>query len=101
MAATKKTDPTGLSEQFWPDRFLPDQNEQPLKKRIPRFAYYPFGGGPRICLGNGFAMLEACLVLATIAQSFRLQLDLNQQVLMKVRVTLDFESEVPMRVVAR
>lgn len=43
-------------------------------QRIPRYAYFPFGGGPRICIGNSFALMEATLVLATIAQKYRLVL---------------------------
>jgi cytochrome P450 len=39
--------------------------------RLPRFAYLPFGAGPRICIGNGFAMTEAMLILATLARRFR------------------------------
>jgi cytochrome P450 len=87
--------------QFWPERFLPDETGQPLERRIPRFAYYPFGGGPRICLGNGFAMLEASLILATMAQRYRFQLAANQPVQMKARATLGFESQVPMQPVSR
>ena len=43
-------------------------------QRIPRYAYFPFGGGPRICIGNNFALMEAALVLATIARKYRLRL---------------------------
>lgn len=53
-------------EKFDPDRWLPDRMQ-----RLPRFAYFPFGGGPRQCIGNSFAMMEATLLLATIAQRFR------------------------------
>jgi cytochrome P450 len=42
-----------------------------LARRIPRYAYFPFGGGPRICIGNHFAQMEAVLLLATIARRFR------------------------------
>ena len=45
-----------------------------LMQRIPRYAYFPFGGGPRICIGNNFALMEAALMLATIARRFRLRL---------------------------
>ena len=55
-----------------PDRFLPERWAGDLEKRLPRFAYFPFGGGPRVCIGRGFAMTEAVLLLATIAQRFRL-----------------------------
>jgi cytochrome P450 len=53
-----------------PDVFLPERWEGDLAKRLPRFAYFPFGGGPRLCIGQAFAQLEAVLLLATIAQSF-------------------------------
>jgi len=39
-----------------------------------RFAYFPFGGGPRICIGNGFALMEAQILLATLRRRFRLEL---------------------------
>ncbi len=53
-----------------PDAFRPERWEGDLAKRIPRFAYFPFGGGPRLCIGQSFAQLEAVLVLATLARSF-------------------------------
>jgi cytochrome P450 len=43
-------------------------------QRLPRYAYFPFGGGPRICIGNNFALMEAALVLATIARKYRLRI---------------------------
>jgi cytochrome P450 len=57
-----------------PDAFRPDRWADGLIQRIPRYAYFPFGGGPRICIGNSFALMEATLVLATIAQKYRLRL---------------------------
>jgi cytochrome P450 len=57
-----------------PDRFLPERWEGDLAKRLPRFAYFPFGGGPRQCIGNSFALMEATLILATVAQKFRFKL---------------------------
>ena len=57
-----------------PERFLPERWEGDLAKRLPRFAYFPFGGGPRQCIGNSFALMEATLILATIAQKFRFKL---------------------------
>ena len=52
--------------RFDPDRWLSEQSQ-----KLPRFAYFPFGGGPRQCIGNSFAMMEATLLLATIAQKFQ------------------------------
>ena len=54
-------------ERFDPDRFLPE----PSAAR-PRFAYFPFGGGPRQCIGNNFALMEMVLVLAALARQVRL-----------------------------
>jgi len=57
-----------------PEQFLPERWEGDLLKRIPRFAYFPFGFGARQCIGNAFALMEANLVLATIAQQYRFRL---------------------------
>jgi cytochrome P450 len=43
-------------------------------KTIPSYAYFPFGGGPRVCIGNHFALMEAVLVLACLAKRFRFRL---------------------------
>lgn len=55
-------------QKFDPDRWSPEKAQ-----KLPRFAYFPFGGGPRQCIGSSFAMMEATLLLATIAQRFRLR----------------------------
>jgi cytochrome P450 len=54
-----------------PEKFDPGRWADGLAARLPKFAYFPFGGGPRLCIGNTFAMMEAVLVLATVAQRFR------------------------------
>ncbi|MEM9487678.1 MAG: cytochrome P450 [Myxococcota bacterium] len=54
-----------------PDGFHPERWLDGLDKRLPRFVYLPFGGGPRICIGNHFAMMMSVLVLATITQRVR------------------------------
>lgn len=70
-------------EGFDPDRWTPER-----AKEIPRFAYFPFGGGPRICIGNHFAMMEATLILALIVQRFRIELLPGQRLDLKPSVTL-------------
>src|SRR5262249_48319102 len=57
-----------------PDAFLPERWGDGLAQRLPKYAYFPFGGGPRLCVGNAFAMMEAVLVLATLARRFRFTL---------------------------
>ncbi len=54
-----------------PLRFNPDRWAPEIAERLPKYAYFPFGGGPRICIGNRFAMLEAVLLVATMAQQVR------------------------------
>jgi cytochrome P450 len=58
---------------FWerPDEFLPERFSPEAAAQRPRYAYFPFSGGPRQCIGNGFAMMEAQLILATVAQRYR------------------------------
>jgi cytochrome P450 len=54
-----------------PDTFKPDRWITNDAKQIPTYAYFPFGGGPRICIGRGLMMMEAVLLLATIGQQFQ------------------------------
>jgi cytochrome P450 len=71
-----------------PERFDPTRFSKELSEKRPRFAYLPFGGGPRICIGATLAMTEAILILAVLAQRFRLRLKEDQQVTMQTRITL-------------
>jgi cytochrome P450 len=63
-----------------PGEFRPERWSAPEIHRLPKYAYFPFGGGPRLCIGNGFAMQELVLVLATITQHFRFTLVPGRQV---------------------
>jgi cytochrome P450 len=68
---------------FDPERWRPE-----LRETRPQFAYFPFGGGPRRCIGEGFAWMEGILVLATLAQQWKLHLVPHHPVAMKPVVTL-------------
>ena len=71
-----------------PQRFDPDRWTAEYEEALPRFAYFPFGGGPRQCIGAGFAMTEARLILATVAQRFTMALAPGQRVEPYPSVTL-------------
>jgi cytochrome P450 len=57
-----------------PERFDPDRWTPEFKAALPRFAYFPFGGGPRQCIGESFAWMELVLLVSTIAQRWTLRL---------------------------
>lgn len=59
--------------EFKPERWTPE-----FINALPKYAYFPFGGGPRVCIGNSFAMMEIVLLLATIAQKYRLEMVTNR-----------------------
>jgi cytochrome P450 len=69
--------------RFDPDRFLPDR-----EAALPRFAYMPFGGGKRICIGNQFALMEGQIILATIAQHVSMELVSDHPVGLQPFITL-------------
>jgi cytochrome P450 len=71
-----------------PDRFDPSRFLPPHAEGRPKFAYFPFGGGPRMCIGNHFALVEGPLVLAALAQRFRLELAPGQDVVPDPTFTL-------------
>ena len=70
-------DPRFFSE---PDSFRPERWTEEFVGQLPKYAYFPFGGGPRACIGNYFAMMEIVLLLATIGKRYRLLLAPNQSV---------------------
>lgn len=71
-----------------PDAFQPERFSEENVKRLPRYAYLPFSGGPRVCIGNTFAAMEAVLLLATIAQRYRLRLAPGHPVAPQATLTL-------------
>jgi cytochrome P450 len=71
-----------------PLRFNPDRWSNSLSSRLPKYAYFPFGGGPRVCIGNAFAMFEAPLILAMIARRYTLELVTEDPIRIQPAVTL-------------
>ena len=70
-------------QSFKPERFSPEKSAG-----RPRFAYFPFGGGARLCIGNNFALMEMQIILATVAQRYRLRLSPGQTVEPEASFTL-------------
>ena len=71
-----------------PERFDPERFSVERSVGRPRFAYLPFGGGPKVCIGAVLAMTEATLILATLAQRYRLRLSPDQEIALQTRITL-------------
>jgi cytochrome P450 len=89
--------------EYFPDplRFDPERFTPEAKAARPRFAYFPFGGGSRQCIGESFAWMEGVLMLATIAQKWRLTLLPDQQIDVQPKITLRPKYPIHMRVEER
>ncbi len=76
--------------EFWdaPDEFEPERFSAENSASRPKFAYFPFGGGARQCIGNHFAQMEAQIIIAMVLQKFRVSLAVNQTVEPETSVTL-------------
>jgi len=83
-------------EQFQPDRWAGD-----LEKQLPKCVYFPFGDGPRICIGKNFALMEATLLLATIAQKFQLTLQSDQPIVPAPSITLRPKNGIHVKITKR
>ncbi|MGH7302653.1 MAG: cytochrome P450 [Candidatus Rokuibacteriota bacterium] len=90
---------THRNPAYWPDpeRFDPDRFQPAASSGRPRFAYIPFGGGPRICIGNSFALMEARLILALVLQRYRLRPVAGHSVEIEPRITMRPRGGLPMR----
>jgi cytochrome P450 len=78
------------SPEYWPDplAFRPERHTPEARATRPRFVYFPFGGGRRQCIGEGFAWMEGVLSLATIAQRWRLHFLPDYPVIPQAKITL-------------
>jgi cytochrome P450 len=92
---------THRDPRFWPDpeRFDPTRFTPEAKAARPRFTYFPFSAGPRICIGEGFAWMEGVLLLATLAQRWRFER--GGEVEPQALVTLRPKTPMRMRIVQR
>ena len=91
-------DPRWFEEplEFRPDRWTPK-----FRENLPRFAYYPFGGGPRLCIGEGFAWMEAKLLLAALGQHWQMRHDAGHKIELQPLVSLRPKGGMPMHLERR
>ena len=78
-----------------PEQFRPERWNEPDER--PKFSYFPFGGGMRVCIGERFAWMEVVLVIATLASKWRLRMASGPPVETKARITLRPKN--PMRMI--
>jgi cytochrome P450 len=88
---------------YWeqPDIFEPERFSPQHPAEGGRHAYFPFGGGPHLCIGNSFALMEGHIILAMIAQRFRLRFQSDQPVEPRMVLTLQPKGTVPMLLLKR
>jgi cytochrome P450 len=84
-----------------PLRFDPERWTPEFKAKLPKYAYFPFGGGPRGCIGEGFAWMEMTLIVATVAQQWKLRLVPDHPVVPQPLVTLQPKHGLNMSVLRR
>ena len=84
-----------------PERFQPERFTPAAKAGRPRFAYFPFGGGGRQCIGESFAWMEATLALTTLAQRWRVELVPDQKIELQPKITLRPKNGIRVRVLER
>ena len=84
-----------------PEKFDPGRWTNEMKSRLPRFAYFPFGGGPRSCIGEPFAWIEGVLIIARIASRWKIELVRGEKVEMLPRITLRPKKGIKMKLTRR
>ncbi len=84
-----------------PEKFDPDRWTKEMKAKLPRYAYFPFGGGPRSCVGEPFAWMEGALIISRMAQRWDITLAQTKKVEMFPRITLRPKNGIKMKVTKR
>jgi cytochrome P450 len=84
-----------------PECFDPNRWTNEMIAQLPKFAYFPFGGGPRTCIGNGFAMIESVLALTTILQEFHLEFANDNSIELNPAVTLRPKNKIVLKAYKR
>jgi cytochrome P450 len=84
-----------------PEKFDPERWTPAAREARPKFSYFPFGGGPRVCIGEGFAWMEGVLLIAAIAQQWRMRLAPDQQVAPQPMITLRAKNGIRLRMEKR
>jgi len=89
------------SEKYYPnpEKFDPDRFEPEKVKARPKNAYLPFGAGPRMCIGNHFAMMEMQLILASLIQKFDFELVSDEKVEMSALLTLKPKKNIRLKLI--
>jgi cytochrome P450 len=94
----RQRNPTVFPE---PERFLPERWLDEDRPALRRFDYFPFGGGPRVCIGNHFATMEAALLLATLMQKVELSVDPAFEIALAPAITLRLQKGLRVKVERR
>jgi cytochrome P450 len=84
-----------------PERFNPERWNIDRRTNLPRFSYFPFGGGPRSCIGEPFAWTEGILAIAIIARKWKMKLESGHQIVLKPLVTLRPKYGMRMKLIQR
>lgn len=86
--------------KYWenPDEFIPERWETEAVKKQHKYAYFPFGGGPRMCIGNNMALLEADIILAKIIQKFNFEYAGEKPPKVLYQITTNSKNGMPMKV---
>jgi cytochrome P450 len=84
-----------------PERFNPDRWNNDTRTNLPRFSYFPFGGGPRACIGEPFAWTEGIIAIATIARRWILKLESGHPIALKPLATLRPKYGMRMKIIRR
>jgi cytochrome P450 len=84
-----------------PEEFNPDRWTDEFKRHLPRFSYFPFGGGLRGCIGESFAWQEGILMIASVSSYWKLALVPNQNIKMDPGITLNPKNGIKMKPISR